>query len=143
MRVVDVNLLIYAHRPESPDHLASRAWLDQARRDDRQLGLADVVMSGFLRIVTNRRTFRDPTPLGAALGFLDADLAGPSVRRVAPDDRHWGIFMDLCRRSDAVGNMIPDAYLAALAIGQGATIVTADRDFHRFPGLRIENPLTS
>ncbi len=73
--------------------------------------------------------------------FLDAVLAGPAVRRVVPGERHWDLFLDLCRRGDAKGNLISDAWLAAIAIEQGATLVTADRDFRRFPGLRLEDPL--
>ena len=141
MRVVDVNILIYAHRIEAPAHAASRAWLTQARDDDHQLGLADIVLAGFLRVVTNRRAFRDPTPFDIAQEFIDGLIAGPSARRLAPGERHWSMFMDLCRLSAATGNLVTDAYIAALAIEHGATLVTADRDFLRFPGLRVENPL--
>ena len=141
MLVADVNLLVYAHRREATEHQASRQWLLEARKGDQQLGLADVVMAGFLRVVTNSRVFRDPTPFDKAVRFLDALLAGPAVRRVAPGERHWDMFLDLCRRGDAKGNLITDAWLAAIAIEQGATLVTADRDFRRFPGLRLEDPL--
>lgn len=141
MRVVDVNVLIYAHRVEAPAHAASLAWLTRARRDDRHLALADIVMAGFLRVVTNRRAFREPTPLDTALRFIDSLLAGPSARRLSPGERHWDLFGDLCRRTSAAGNLVTDAYIAALAIEHGATLVTADRDFLRFPGLRLENPL--
>jgi toxin-antitoxin system PIN domain toxin len=141
MLVVDVNLLVYAHRREATEHQASRQWLLEARKGDQQLGLADVVMAGFLRVVTSSRVFRDPTPFDDAVRFLDALLAGPAVRPVAPGERHWDVFVDLCRRSDAKGNLISDAWLAAIAIEQGATLVTTDRDFRRFPGLRLGDPL--
>jgi toxin-antitoxin system PIN domain toxin len=141
MRLVDVNLLIYAHRREAPEHRASRDWLVEARRAVRPLAIADVVQAGFLRIVTNGRVFRDPTPFNIAVQFLDALMAGPAVRRVAPGERHWDLFLDLCRRGAAKGNLISDAWLAAIALEQGATLVTADRDFLRFPGVPLENPL--
>jgi toxin-antitoxin system PIN domain toxin len=98
-------------------------------------------MAGFLRVVTNSRVLRDPTPFDKAVHFVDALLAGPAVRRVAPAERHWDMFVDLCGRGDAKGNLISDAWLAAIAIEQGATLVTTDRDFRRFPGLRLEDPL--
>lgn len=141
MRVVDVNLLVYAHRPEAPEHVASRAWLIDARMSVEHLGLPDVAMAGFLRVATSGRIFRDPTPFDKAVRFLEAVLAGPAVRRVAPGERHWTLFLDLCRRGDAKGNLISDAWIAAIAIEQGATLVTTDRDFGRFPDLRLEDPL--
>lgn len=141
MRCVDVNVLVFAHRPESPDHEAHRLWLDAARAAPEPLGLSDFVASGFLRVVTHPRVFREPTPLGVALEFVDALRASPATTAVAPGDRHWGIFTDLCRRVGAKGNVVPDAYLAALAVEQGSVWVSADRGFARFPGLRWAHPL--
>ncbi len=140
MRVVDINILVYAHRPEAPAHAASRSWLDAARQADQSLGVTDVSLAGFLRLVTNHRIFREPTPLEEALRFIDALLAGSAVRKTAPGDRHWSIFTDLCRKASVKGNLVPDAYLAAIALELGAVLVTADRDFTRFAGLRLEHP---
>jgi toxin-antitoxin system PIN domain toxin len=141
MRCVDVNVLVYAHRPESPDHAGHRDWLDHARRDPEPLGLSDVVASGFLRVVTHPRVFREPTPLGLGLEFLTALRTSPATTPIAPGDRHWDLFVDLCERTGATGNRVPDAYLAALAIEHGAAWITADRGFARFPGLRWRHPL--
>lgn len=141
MRCVDVNILVYAHRPEAPDHDRYRAWLDDARTAEEPLGLADLVLSGFLRIVTHPRIFRDPTPLGAALDFAEVVRAAPSCLTVTPGPRHWGIFSRLCRATDTRGNLVPDAYLAAVAMEHGATWYTADRGFSRFTGLRMRHPL--
>ena len=143
MRCVDVNVLVYSHRQDSPDHASHRAWLDQARTAREPLGIADIVASGFLRIVTHPRIFQDPTPLDLALEFVDAVRSSPSTIAVGPGDRHWAIFTGLCRDTAARGNTVPDAYLAAMAIEQGATWVTADRGFARFPGLRVEHPTIS
>jgi toxin-antitoxin system PIN domain toxin len=140
MRCVDVNILVFAHRPEAPSHEHYRAWLDEARTAHEPLGLADPVLAGFLRVVTHPRVFREPTPLSIALAFLDALLGSPAAMRIAPGDRHWSIFTDLCRRVEATGNVVPDAYLAALAIESGATWVTADRGFGRFRELRWQHP---
>jgi toxin-antitoxin system PIN domain toxin len=141
MRCVDVNVLVYAHRPESPDHLECRAWLDEARSAHELLGLSDSVLSGFLRVVTHPRIFREPSPLGTAIDFAEGLLRSPAASYVTPGERHWGIFIDLCQAVGARGNVVPDASLAALAIEQGATLVTADRSFGRFPGLRWQHPL--
>jgi hypothetical protein len=141
MRVVDVNILVYAHRREAPEHEASRRWLIEARTRTQQLGLADAVMAGFLRVVTSGRVFRDPTPLDKSVRFLEAVLAGPATRRIAPGERHWNVFVDPCRRGDAKGNQVSDAWIDAIAIEHGATLVSADRDLRRFPDLRVEDPL--
>jgi uncharacterized protein len=141
MRCVDVNVLVYAHRSEAAEHTRYRAWLEEARVSHELLGVSDLVLSGFLRVVTHPRVFREPTPLATALEFADALRLSPAVQSLLPGDRHWAIFKDLCRRVQAVGNVVPDAFLAALAIEQGATWVTADRTFGRFPGLRWQHPL--
>jgi hypothetical protein len=141
MRCVDVNVLVYAHRPEAVEHASYRAWLDEARAAVEPLGLAAVVSSGFLRVVTHPRIFKEPTPLSIAIEFLEALRDSPSTVPVVPGDRHWHIFTELCRRIDARGNTVPDAYLAAVAIEQGATWVIADRGFAGFPGLRWSHPL--
>jgi hypothetical protein len=141
MRSVDVNVLVYAHRPESDHHARYRSWLDEARRGREPLGLSDVVLTGFLRVVTHPRVFREPTPLEVGLTFVESLRAGPACMTIAAGDRHWPIFVDLCRRVEAAGNRVPDTYLAALAIEHGATLATADRGFARYPGLRWEHPL--
>jgi hypothetical protein len=141
MLCVDVNVLVYAHRPESPDHADYRAWLDTARSGHEPLGLSDLVLSGFLRVVTHPRVFREPSPLGVALDFVESLVRSPAASVVRPGERQWPIFVELCRATGATGNVVPDAFLAALAIEQGAAWVTADRTFGRFPGLRWQHPL--
>ena len=141
MRCVDVNILVYAHRPESPNHDLYREWLDDARTFDEPLGLSGLVLSGFLRIVTHPRVFKDPSPLGAAVDFVEAVRSAPNALAVEPGRRHWDIFIRLCRSADVSGNLIPDAFLAALAIELGAAWYSADRSFTRFSGLRWHHPL--
>ena len=141
MRCVDVNVLVFAHRPESPNHTDYLRWLDDVRRGSEPLGLIDAVLSGFVRVVTHARIFREPTTLELALEFVDAVRSSPAATLTVPGDRHWDTFVSLCRLVGATGNVVPDAYLAALAIEQGATWVSADRGFARFPGLRWEHPL--
>lgn len=141
MRCVDVNVLVYAHRPESADHHRYRAWLDHTRRSDEPLGMSPVVLSGFLRIVTHARIFREPTPLERALEFVDVLREAPNALALDPGPRHWDIFVRLCRSAEARGNVVPDAYLAAMAVERGATWYSADRGFARFPELRWRHPL--
>lgn len=104
-------------------------------------GIAELVLSGFLRVVTHPRVFRDPSPLDTALAFAEALRGHSNCILVAPGRQHWEIFARLCRTASARGNLIPDAYLAALAIESGAHWVTTDRDYTRFPGLRLRHPL--
>lgn len=141
MRCVDVNVLVYAHRPEAPDHDRYHAWLEDARRHHEPLGINDLVLSGFLRTVTHPRVFRDPSPLETALEFTEGLRTAPSALLVAPGRRHWSIFARLCRSTEARGNLVPDAFMAALAIEWGATWYSADRSFARFADLRWRHPL--
>lgn len=99
------------------------------------------MLSGFIRVATHPRVFDPPAPLGRALEFTDALRAAPGVVIVTPGERHWEIFERLCTGSGARGNLVADAYLAALAIEAGCEWITTDRDFARFPGLRWRHPL--
>jgi uncharacterized protein len=141
MLVVDVNVLVDAHRIGAPRHEAILAWLDATRIGDEALTIPGSVASSFLRIVTNRRVFPDPASIDVALAFVDALMAGPAVRRIEPGPAHWALFADICRASRAVGDLVPDAWLAALAIENRATLVTSDRGFGRYPGLKWRDPL--
>ena len=141
MLLCDVNLLVYAHRPDVAMHTEYRGWLEEARSGDEPLALVDQVLAGFIRVVTHPRVFRDPTPSPAALAFAAALRSSPATIAVQPGERTWPIFHELVTRTGAKGNAIPDAYLAAIAIDLGATFYTADRGFARFEGLRWQHPL--
>ena len=141
MLLADVNVFLYAHRLESPDHAAHRQWLADALDGGEPFGVSEAVLASLVRLVTNHRVYKDPTPPTEALGFCEDVLASPVAVRVRPGARHWDLFTDLCRTVSARGNLVPDAYLAALAIEHGGTLVTYDRGFARFPGLRWTTPL--
>jgi toxin-antitoxin system PIN domain toxin len=141
MQLVDVSLLVYAYREDAPGHEAYRTWVEGLLDSDRAYGISDLVLSGFLRIVTHPRVFNPPSPLRHAMGFVAQVRDQPHRVRVAPGPRHWGIFARLCEESGARGNLVPDAYLAALAIESGSEWITTDRDYARFPGLRWRHPL--
>ena len=141
MVLPDVNVLVYSFRADAPDHARYRAWLDTTANGDAAFGLADLVLSGFLRVVTHPSVFKTPTPMADALRFVEVIRSVPNAIVVSPGPRHFDIFAGLCRLTGVLGNLVPDAYLAALAIESGSDWVTADRDFARFPGLRCRHPL--
>lgn len=141
MILIDVNVLVYAFRQDASGHDAYRRWLEQRVGSDQAYGLAESVLAGFLRVVTNPKVFRQPSPLDTALRFTDELRDQPNCVIIAPDRRHWEIFTRLCRAANAKGNLIPDAYLAALAIESGSEWISTDRDYSRFPGLRWRHPL--
>jgi len=139
--LLDVNILVHAHRKDAPQHAEYSAFLTEALRTPAGVAVSDLVLSGCLRVITHPKVFREPTPLAEALEFLRDFRSRESVRIVGPGPRHWEIFMDLCRRGRAVGNFVPDAYHAALAIETGCEWLTTDRGFGRFPGLKWRHPL--
>lgn len=141
MILIDVNILVNAHRPDAVDHVKFRQWLEETLKSGAPCGLSDSVLTGVIRIVTHPRIFPDPTPLDIALGFANELREHPACVLISPGERHWGIFTRLCRAVGAKGNLISDAYFAALAIESGAEWITADRDYSRFPGLRWRHPL--
>jgi len=143
MVLPDVNVLVYAYRADAPDHGAYRTWLEETAGSDQAFGLADLVVSGFLRVVTHPRVFNPPSPIEHALAFAETLQRQPNCVAIAPGVRHWAIFARLCRQAGVKGNLIPDAYLAAMAIESGCEWITTDRDYSRFPGLRWRHPLRS
>lgn len=141
MRLVDVNVLVYAFREDAPDHASYRRWVEELVSSDEAYAVSDFVLAGFLRIVTHPRVFTPPTPIVDALEFVDAFRSQPAAVGVSPGARHWDIFTRLCRQASARGNLVPDAWLAALAIESGSEMITTDRDYARFTALRWRHPL--
>lgn len=141
MLVADVNVFVYAHRPESPRHAEYVSWLSRALTGTEPFGVSELVLSAFLRIVTHHRVYVDPTPPEVGLQFCRAVLDAPAAIPVRSGPRHWRLFEALVPASGSRGNLIPDAYLAALAMEHGATFVTTDPGFARFAGLSWRAPL--
>ena len=141
MLLIDVNVLVYAFRESTPEHKPYARWLEDCINSDQPFGMSDLVLSGFLRIATHPKIFDPPSPLEAALRFAEALRSQPNCVTIAPGPRHWDIFTRLCRTAKTKGNLVSDAYLAALAIESGSEWITADRDYSRFPGLRWRHPL--
>ncbi|KAA0268104.1 MAG: PIN domain-containing protein [Acidobacteria bacterium] len=139
--LVDTNLLVYAFRPERPEHAATRAWLAEALRGPRPTALTSSALAAFVRIVTHRRIFGDPAGIDEALGFIAVLRGAPAVRAIEPGDGYPSLFDRICSSLHLRGDEIPDAHLAALAIEHDADLATHDRGFERFPGLRVVDPL--
>lgn len=137
----DVNVLVYAHREDANRHDQFRAWLEGVLRGPSSYGMSDLVLSGFIRIVTHPKIFARPTPLAEALDFVATVREREHRVPVVPGKRHWEIFRSLCEQAEVRGNLVPDAWLAAVAIESGSEWITTDRDFARFSGLRMRHPL--
>jgi len=136
----DVNVLVYAYREDAPKHERYRGWLEGVLGGSEAYGLADLVLAGFMRVVTHPRVFSPPSPIAHALEFAEALRGHPNCVHLGPGRRHWEIFTRLCRDTRAKGNLVPDAYLAAMAIESGSEWMTTDHDYSRFPGLRWRDP---
>jgi len=134
-------LLAKQMREDAERHAEYAAYLRRALDGAESVGMSDLVLSGAVRILTHRRIFRPPTPMGLALDFAEFVRTAPNVLPVSPGPRHWQIFSGLCRKTNAVGGLATNAWFAALAIEQGCEWISADRDFARFPGLRWRHPL--
>ena len=141
MQLPDVNVLIYAHREDAPEHYRYAAWLKALAEGDEPFAVAEIVLASFLRIVTNGRIFDPPTPMATAIAFCQRLVDWPRAVLVVPSRRHWDLLADLCANIE--GPLVADAYLAALAIEHGCELVTTDSDFARFKGLRWRHPLSA
>ena len=140
MILPDVNVLIYAFRPDSDNHAECRNWLQSVIDGDAAYGMSPQVLSSVVRIVTHPRIFPQPDALPDVFAYADVLLSQPHCQIIQPGPRHWTVFCDLCRRAKAAGNLVPDAWFAALAIESGCEWITTDRDFARFEGLRWRAP---
>jgi toxin-antitoxin system PIN domain toxin len=138
--LADVHIYLYARRRESAHHERYKSWLEERLGGPEPFGVSEAVLASFIRIVTNHRVYLEPTPPEAALDFCQVVLEAPAAVPIRPGQRHWPIFKDLCRAVRARANIVPDAYLAAVAIEHGATLITLDQGFARFPGLRVSSP---
>jgi uncharacterized protein len=141
MKVLDLNLLLYAVNAASDRHRAAKLWLESALAGEEPVAMSWIVVMGFLRIATNQRIQARPLSVLQAIAVVDGWLAQPAVRVLSPGDEHWLILKSLLAESGSAGNLTTDAHLAALAIENGATLYSTDTDFQRFERLRWENPL--
>jgi len=135
MLLPDVNVLLAAFRPDHAHHRLARRFLEEARTGTAAIGLSDVALAGVVRLATNARVFVHPDPVDAVLDYVDV-LLEPPAQLLQAGANHWTRFAELCRHLQLRANLVPDAYLAALALEQSAELITFDRGFGRYPRLR-------
>jgi len=143
VKLVDVNLLLYAVDERSPHHAAARAWVEDALSGPETFALAWPVLLTFVRLTTNARVFDAPLSPDESLDLVDSWLDHPTVAVLEPTPRHAARLRELLSPLGTAGNLTTDAHLAALAMEHGAELCSADADFGRFPGLRWTNPLAA
>jgi toxin-antitoxin system PIN domain toxin len=140
MLLVDVNIWIYAVRSDSVQHDEYHEWVDEILTGGETVGVSELVLSGVVRLLTSHRVFPQPSSIAQALEACRAIRSAPAAIALRPGPRHWSIFDGLCTEVGAKANTVADAYHAALAIEHGATWITTDRGFARFPGLKWRQP---
>lgn len=133
-------MVLAAHRDDHPHFGVVRSWFDDLIMNHEPFGVPNVVWLSFVRIATHRRVFKIPTPPDEAFAFLHSVRGQAGYVALRPGNGHLALFERLCRDGAATGDLVPDAYLAALAMEQGCELVSLDRDFARFPDLRWRLP---
>jgi toxin-antitoxin system PIN domain toxin len=140
MMLVDANVLLYAYQPRAPQHDRCRLWIEEAFSGDEPVCVAWVTVLAFLRIATHPRVFETPLTTTEAVEIVGSWLGRDAVAVLEAGERCWEILRTLVVDAQASGPLVMDAFLAALALENGATLVTTDRDFARFPKLRCVDP---
>jgi toxin-antitoxin system PIN domain toxin len=139
---VDTNLLVYAHREDSPWHERAAKWLTEVAEGSSSWAIPWPCLHEFLAIVTHPRIYQPPTPADRALDQVDAWMESPALVLLGENEGYWTGLKDLLLAGGAVGGQVHDARVAALCLHHGvAALCTADRDFSRYPGLVVRNPL--
>lgn len=141
MKLVDLNLLLYAYNADADKHAPARAWLQSALVDEEPLGLSWAVLLGFLRISTNVRIQAPGLTMPEARSVVNELLSAPSTVVLQPGASHWTELEDLLEEGGVTAAMVTDAHLAALAVEHQATVYTTDADFLRFQSVRSVNPI--
>jgi len=140
MFLFDINIYIYAHREDIPEHNKYKEYLENILSSNETSGYSTLALSGFLRIVTHPKIFSLPTDLKTAINFTKCITERQNSIPINPGPKHWKIFLELCEKSSAKGNLIPDAFFAALSIESGCVWLTTDRDYSRFDNLNCIHP---
>ncbi len=142
MILPDVNLLVYAHDETSEFHESAAAWLEEALSKE-QVFFSWHTICGFIRIVTNKRIYLNPIGLKQAVEIVETWLDLDTAHLVCLEKKNWPLFSAMLINGQASGNLVMDAHLAAMAAASGAKLASTDRDFTRFPGIQLVNPIKS
>jgi uncharacterized protein len=140
VKVVDANVLLYAVNTSAPHHSAARDWLDKALNGAETVGFTWVALIAFLRISTHPGIFPEPLSPDAAFEVAQTWLAQPTAVVIEPTARHLGVLRGLLSQTGTAGNLVNDAFIAAVAIEHGAVVASFDTNFQRFPGVRRFQP---
>ena len=144
MILVDVNVLVYAFRRDSANHDEYRRWLHEAINSPTEFALTPETLVGFVRVATNPRIFAVPADQSEAMGFANVIVRAPRSRWLVPNLSVWDEFDEITTVDRHLrANLVPDAWLAALAIAHGCRLATADRGFARFDGLDWFDPVAA
>lgn len=143
MRLLDLNILLYAMDESSPRHEAARTWLDETLSGSDTVAFAWHVLVGFVRLSTRSAVFTDPLTVDEAFDVIDGWLQQPCVTVIHPTERHPQVLRNVLTPLGAAGNLTSDAHLAALAVEHSAQVCSTDTDFRRFSGVRSVDPLAS
>lgn len=135
MTLCDVNIYIYSFREDVLNHAFYSSWLNELLNSNTTFAYTELVLSSFLRIVTHPKIFKKTTPIKIALEFTQVIRSHPMGLSIMPGARHWEIFKQLSKETNATGNNIPDIYIAALAIESEVQFITADKGFKKIKGL--------
>ncbi len=135
MLLLDVNLVIAAHRDDHPHFAAVGGWFQGMLAGPEPFSVPTVVWASFLRLVTNRRIFNPPTPRAMAFAFLEATCAQPHHLLLGPGPQHLRLLRQVCEEADATGDLVSDAVIAAIALEHGCAVASLDRDFARFASI--------
>ena len=142
MILVDANILLYAEDALHPQNRQARAWWDEKLSGSQAICLCWTVLSAYIRISTNPRVFHHPMSLEQAVSRVQSWLDQPCTRIIRPTSRHWIVLQQMLTGGQAMGNLVTDAHLAALAVEHGCELVSTDMDFSRFPGLKWHHPFS-
>jgi toxin-antitoxin system PIN domain toxin len=140
--LLDANILVYVYNTDAPEHEAAATWLKGQLAEPNSVGLCWPAIWAFVRICTNPRAVPHPLTAGQAFGILRELVDTAGVTMIQPGPRHVQILESLVNQYHLTGSRVSDAVLAAMAIENGATLASADRDFRRFEDLRLVNPVS-
>ena len=141
MIIPDINILIYAVNKDSKYHSSAKKWFEKTLSEDEPVGLAWIVILGFLRIITSGKIMPRPLQPEAAYNIIETWFGLQVVQTINPTEQHWKILKELLGPLSTAGNLTSDAHLAALTIEHSACLYSTDNDFGRFKTLRWKNPL--
>ncbi len=142
MKAVDTNILVYAHRADAPFHDRAREAVRALAEGDSAWAIPWPCVHEFLAKVTHPRIFKRPTPLGRAIDQVNDWLHSPVCRALGETEGYLDVLDSTLRSSEVVGAKVHVARIAAICVVHGVeTLWSADRDFGRFPHLKVTNPL--